>query len=116
MSSRAARIATHARGLRDCETAVGEVGALIASTDWSGSDIGPPEQWPASLCSAAALCWRASSPMAIFWGRRMEFLYNDACIALLGSKHPGAMGRPAEASLSELWPAIGHLIEGAIDR
>jgi PAS domain S-box-containing protein len=43
----------------------------------------------------------SAQPAFIAWGERRSFIYNDACIPLLGSKHPDALGRPFVEAWSE---------------
>lgn len=43
-------------------------------------------------------------PMWVGWGASDIFLYNDACVSLLGpAKHPWVLGRPASEVLAEIW-------------
>ncbi len=89
------------------------MGALVRGLDWSTSPLGPPGAWPRSLRAAADLCLMSPLPMAVCWGPTFATFYNDACRALLGAKHPRAMGRP----LSEIWSelaAVKPLLDGVI--
>jgi hypothetical protein len=50
--------------------------------------------------------------MWIGWGDKVTFLYNDACIDVLGiAKHPWALGRPAAEVWSEIWDVCGPLVD-----
>src|SRR4051812_16447055 len=73
----------------------GEMRARIRDHDWSRSAVGHPSTWPASLCSALAICLGSRSPMIVWWGRDLNVFYNDACIPIFGGKHPAALGQPA---------------------
>ncbi len=43
---------------------------------------------------------RSSAPVFVAWGPDLSLLYNDACIGILGQKHPDALGQPLYA----VWP------------
>ena len=82
------------------------MGRRIRKHDWSGT-LGPPESWPLALREALGICLHSSFPTAIYWGRELRLIYNDAWAPLAGDKHPWALGRRA----SEVWPDIWHVIE-----
>jgi len=50
--------------------------------------------------------------MFVAWGDQLTFVYNDAYAALLGNKHPLALGKP----FKEAWADIWHAIEPIVDR
>ena len=84
----------------------GEMGALIRAHDWSGTALGPPDAWHESLRSTLGLCLDSAFPIAIYWGRDLNLLYNDAWRPILGDKHPWGLGRPAREVWPEIWEAI----------
>ena len=43
---------------------------------------------------------RSSAPVFVAWGPDLSLLYNDACVGILGQKHPDALGQPLYA----VWP------------
>lgn len=71
----------------------GEMGALIRSTDWLRSPLGPRERWPLSLQTVVSLVIESPLPTALLWGRERLLLYNDAFRAIAGDNHPRAVGR-----------------------
>ncbi|MBD2231446.1 PAS domain S-box protein [Phormidium tenue] len=84
----------------------GEMGALMRSYDWSKTPFGPVEQWPQSLRSTLSICLNSRFPMAIYWGPDCWLLYNDAWRPIVGDKHPGSLGRPADEVWPEIWDDI----------
>ncbi|MCD0248171.1 PAS domain S-box protein [Xanthomonas melonis] len=48
----------------------------------------------AALRTTVSLCLHARHPMLLLWGDDARCIYNDACIALLGPRHPAAFGQP----------------------
>ena len=79
--------------------------ALMRAHDWAASPLGPPDQWPPNLRIACRIALSSRFPMIVWWGPDLRFLYNDAYIPLLGSKHP-ALDLPG----AQVWPEIWHII------
>jgi len=79
--------------------------------DWSQTPLGPVARWPQSLCSAISICSGSRFPMAIYWGRDLTLLYNDAWSPIAGDKHPWALGRSASEVWPEIWEAIAPRFE-----
>ncbi|MFC5500276.1 ATP-binding protein [Caenimonas terrae] len=92
-----------------------EAGHLLNSTAWEDTPLGPMAQWPQSLRVAAGICLNSRFPMFLWWGPSLVNIYNDAYIPMLGLKHPGAFGRPATDSWSEIWPVLEPQV-GAVIR
>jgi signal transduction histidine kinase/CheY-like chemotaxis protein len=92
----------------------GEAGALMRGLDWSTSPLGHPVQWPQALRTVVALMLNSAFPMFVAWGPEGGFLYNDPYIAVLGEKHPVAMGRRFAEVWSEIWHDVGPLAERAL--
>ncbi|MBD2703442.1 PAS domain-containing protein [Spirosoma sp. BT702] len=85
----------------------GELGQLIRSFDWSQTPLGAVDSWPQSLRSALSICLNSNFPIAIYWGKELHLLYNDAWSPIPGNKHPWALGRTAR----QVWPEIWEQIE-----
>ncbi|WP_247234800.1 ATP-binding protein [Telluribacter sp. SYSU D00476] len=92
----------------------GELGELIRSMDWSKTPLGEVDCWPQSLRSALSICLGSSFPIALYWGRELTLLYNDAWSPIPGNKHPWALGRPGRQVWPELWDTIGPMFENVI--
>ncbi len=65
-----------------------ETARLVREKDWSTTPLGPMDQWPDSLRVVLGICLRSRFPMFVWWGPELINLYNDACIPLLGARHP----------------------------
>lgn len=85
----------------------GEMGRRIRDFDWSLTSLNTVTTWPQSLQSALSICLNSNFPIAIYWGKELVLLYNDAWSPIPGNKHPWALGRPAQ----EVWPDIWDAIE-----
>jgi signal transduction histidine kinase len=91
---------------------VGTTEALIASTDWSRSPVGPSQGWPGSLRTVLRLMLTSRYAMWMGWGRDLTFFCNDTYAnQTLGAKYPWALGRTAREVWAEIWDDIGPLIE-----
>ena len=85
----------------------GEMGARMRAFDWSTTVLGPVEQWPQSLRACVRIVLGAGHPMLVSWGPDYTMLYNDAYGVVVGTKHPGALGRSCREVLAEAWDYIG---------
>jgi len=90
------------------------VGALMRTHDWSSSCLGYPSTWPQSLRTVVELMLNSKFPMFLAWGPQLCTLYNDAYVQILGSKHPGALGRRFQEVWSEIWADLLPLVEQAL--
>ena len=74
----------------------GSIGNLLQTMDWSSSPLGPPPTWSPHLQAVMAMLLPAQAQFVLFWGEAYVALYNDAYAPTIGTKHPHALGRPAE--------------------
>lgn len=82
--------------------------------DWSRTPLGPTDDWPVSLRVAVQMVLESPFPIALWCGPSLSLIYNDGYRALLGSKHPSALGRPGHEVWKEIWPSIeGMFRQGA---
>jgi len=91
----------------------GEMALRMRAYPWATSPLGDPRDWPASLRTACRICLTSRFPMIVWWGEELRFLYNDAYLPLLGSKHP-ALGRPGDQVWSEIWATIGPMLDSVL--
>jgi signal transduction histidine kinase/CheY-like chemotaxis protein len=84
----------------------GDTGELIRSFNWSETSLGSPEYWPASLRTCVRIILTSQQPMFVWWGKDLINIHNDAYRAILGGKHPWAMGKPAKDIWKEIWSDI----------
>jgi PAS domain S-box-containing protein len=74
--------------------------------------LGRVASWPPALAYAARFLFDNGVPAFLVWGPEQRLLYNDACVALLGARHPAALGRP----FGEAWPEAALLLSTAMER
>lgn len=85
----------------------GKMGEWIRSYPWADTNLGSPEQWPASLQTLVGVMLNSSQAMFIAWGPERILLYNDAYSQILASKHPQALG----CDFLDVWQEIrGDLV------
>ena len=92
----------------------GAMGALMRARDWSATPFGDTKTWPQSLRSAISIMLNSRYPIALYWGRQLALLYNDAWSPIPGGKHPWALGRPGREVWPEIWGTIGPLFDTVI--
>lgn len=90
----------------------GQMGARVASHDWSATPLGPLSNWPASLRIAVGMVLSSRFPSCLVWGPDLISIYNDAFVPILGAK-PDALGRPFSDVWREAWFQIGPIAERA---
>ncbi|GAB4205860.1 MAG: hypothetical protein OHK0022_32410 [Roseiflexaceae bacterium] len=92
----------------------GEMGERMRVFDWSQTPLGPVEGWPQSLKTAVRIMLTSRQPIWLGWGEHLIKLYNDPYKAIVGGKHPAALGQPASVVWREIWDAIGPMLETAM--
>lgn len=92
----------------------GELGSLMKQIDWARTSLGPVETWPQNLKTCVRIVLTSRQPMFVWWGDQLINLYNDAYKAIVGGKHPSALGQPAHIVWSEIWDQVGPRAETAM--
>jgi signal transduction histidine kinase len=92
----------------------GEMGALMRSTNWSATPLGPIEQWPKSLKTMLGVMLGSRFPMLLWWGPDLLHLYNDAYRPILRDKHPASLAAPAAEVWAEVWEVAGPMARGVL--
>ncbi|MDP1027062.1 PAS domain S-box protein [Sphingomonas sp. KR1UV-12] len=84
----------------------GECAAILRDIDWSTHPLGDPVGWPPELKTAIQTALTSRFPSMVHWGDELFTFYNDGYAAILGRKHPGHLGQPAQAWWSEMWDQL----------
>ena len=92
----------------------GDMRARVRDFDWAATPLGPRGGWPAALTWSVDLVLASGFPMAVRWGPGQTIIYNDAYAALLGERHPAALGKPLRAVWPEILDDLGPLSEGIL--
>jgi PAS domain S-box-containing protein len=91
-----------------------KVSQLINFIDWEKTSLGPKNRWSETLQTSLGICLNATFPTLIMWGPEMDQVYNDACGAVIGLKHPSAFGQSAKETWKEFWPEIGEMLQAIL--
>ena len=108
-SLRGALVGSAALAPEDLFAGGGEMSALMRSTDWSKTKLGPVENWPRSLKTMLGVVLGSRFPMLLWWGPELLHLYNDAYRPILRDKHPASLAAPAAQVWSEVWDVAGPM-------
>ena len=92
----------------------GELSRLIREHDWSQTPLGSIDGWPQSLKTSLSICLASRFPIVLYWGPERVVLYNDAYRAILGTKHPWALGQRCSDCWAEIWDTIGPMLDGVV--
>ena len=92
----------------------GELGERIRAYDWTRTPLGPPEHWPVGLKTAVRIMLTSRQAMWIGWGPELTYLYNDPYKAIIGGKHPVALGEPTSIVWREIWDDIHPMLATAL--
>jgi PAS domain S-box-containing protein len=84
---------------------------LIDQFDWSKTSLGPMTSWSEPLRSAVRLALNTKAPVLIVGGEEMIQIYNDAFAAMIGSRHPGALGVVGKEFWHDQWNSVGPIVK-----
>jgi signal transduction histidine kinase len=88
-----------------------DLARLCREREWSQTPLGPVEQWPQSLRTAASTVISAPFPMMLAWGPELVQIYNDGYRGIMGSKHPDGLGQRVSECWTEVWDEIRPMFE-----
>ena len=94
----------------------GEMGGRIREFDWSATPLGPLHTWPQSLRTCMRIMLTSRQPIWIGWGKELIKLYNDPYKAIVGGKHPWALGKPASVVWKDIWRDIDPLLRQVMEK
>ena len=83
---------------------------MICNYDWASTGLGPTWSWPPQLKCAVDIAIPSGAQIVLFCGDDFTAIYNDAYAPTIGTKHPGALGRPAKEKWGELWDDLEPLL------
>jgi signal transduction histidine kinase/DNA-binding response OmpR family regulator len=89
------------------------MGERMRAFPWHTTHLGPADSWPQSLKTAVRIMLTSRQPIWIGWGEQLTYLYNDPYKAIIGGKHPNALGQPTARVWNEIWDDIGPLLAKA---
>jgi PAS domain S-box-containing protein len=94
----------------------GELGQRIREHNWSNTPLGPVETWPQSLRTCIRIMLTSRQPIWIGWGKELIKFYNDPYKAIVGGKHPWALGKPASVVWKDIWRDIEPMLKQVMEK
>jgi len=94
----------------------GEMGQRIREFDWSKTSLGPIDTWPQSLRTCIRIMLTSRQPIWIGWGKELIKFYNDPYKAIVGGKHPRALGTPASIVWKDIWRDIEPMLKQVMEK
>jgi len=91
----------------------GEMADRVRAYDWASTPLGPIESWSKELITIVNLTLASPLPARTMWGPDFVLIYNDAYRAIVGPRHPAALGKAAESVYPESWHVVGPLLDNA---
>jgi signal transduction histidine kinase/FixJ family two-component response regulator len=93
----------------------GQMGRRFAEFDWTAHPLGSPQSWQPEVRSAVAVVLTSRFPIVLWLGAEDLFLiYNDAYIAILGDRHPEALGQRGQYAWWDIWQPISPMLASVI--
>ena len=92
------------------------MGQRIREFDWASTPLGPVEDWPQSLRTCIRIMLSSRQPIWLGWGKQLIKLYNDPYRAIVGGKHPRALGLPASVVWRDIWRDIDPLLRAVMEK
>jgi PAS domain S-box-containing protein len=93
----------------------GKMASLIRDLNWTPTSLGPIDRWSHEFISVVNLMLSSPMASALYCGGDLIFLYNDAYLPLIGSKHPQCLGQPARVVWQETWDLVGVDLSAALE-
>ena len=108
--------AAHTDRVNTLITGCSEMAARIRAHSWSKTPLGRVEGWSETLLTTVNLMLHSPFPTILSWGPEMVFLYNDAAISTLTTKHPNALGSLYHDVFHEAWDLVRADLEACLYR
>ncbi len=93
----------------------GQMGDLVRALDWASTPLGPIASWSLSLLTVVNNCLNSAFPMVVVWGPQRVAIYNDGYRAILGDKHPRALGQSYPQIWPEIWDQMAPMYTAAVN-
>jgi PAS domain S-box-containing protein len=93
----------------------GEMARRGRQLDWARTPLGAPSGWSPALRTAVRTAIESPFATNLWCGDELVLIYNDAYRAVLGAKHPRALGRPGAEVWTEIWSDIASHFESIRD-
>ncbi|MGJ9419517.1 GAF domain-containing protein [Massilia sp. CMS3.1] len=72
------------------------------------------KSWPPAMRVTVDLMLGSRFPMFAAWAPELRLVYNDACIDLLGERHPAALGQPLAQAFTDAWASVMPVFDASL--
>lgn len=100
--------------LRAAAALGGGMGRRLEVFDWAEHPLRDPGGWSPAVRASVAAALASRFPIVLWLGEELRLIYNDACIPVLGDKHPAALGRTGAQVWWDIWDQIGPMLAGVV--
>lgn len=84
--------------------------------DWASTPLGPISSWTSQLRQSVITALANPDPRLILWGDEMTLIYNEACVGVIGQKHPQALGSVPTELFADAWEAMSRPVHLALHK
>ncbi len=84
----------------------GFMARAILEYPWETTALGSIESWHPNLKSMVQMILDNPIAMYIAWGPEHTHLYNDACLSILGNRHPSSLGKTSQEIFGSDWENV----------
>src|SRR4051812_43887788 len=96
-------------GLQSVFPGDSEMAVRCREFDWASTSLGAPSEWDPALRVAVRAALESPFAINLWCGSDLTLVYNDAYVAVLGAKHPHALGQPGSKVWAEIWSEIAPI-------
>ena len=86
---------------------------FVRDFDWASTALGPVREWAGVLRGYVLHVMAHPLPRLLLWGDDRTIIYNEACIPLFASDHPGALGKSGAEAFGEMWQEVRPLVDAS---
>ncbi|MCX7178214.1 MAG: ATP-binding protein [Proteobacteria bacterium] len=87
---------------------------VLDNFDWAQTPLGDRKHWSRALQTTYDIVMSSGFAMCAMWGPERTIFYNLAYSSFLGTRHPGALGKPINEVWHDIWDDIAPLVERAM--
>jgi PAS domain S-box-containing protein len=84
---------------------------MVRIYDWASTSLGPIEDWSRELVAIVNLTLCSHLPAGTLWGPDLVLIYNDSYRSMPGTRHPDALGKPAQEVYADTWSVVGPMLD-----
>ncbi|TKA69774.1 hypothetical protein B0A49_07409 [Cryomyces minteri] len=87
---------------------------FVRNHDWASTALGPMANWSSQLRQIVVMIMSDPDPRLVLWGPDLTLIYNEACVPLIGEKHPKSLGGSPTDTFAEIWDHLVGIVNLAM--